>query len=77
MRTIGAGTIVGRKDSVFLVIERGRTFYGEAAYGLADIYSGEYLSLDVSDVSLYEILKLAKFEILAPSIALYFNPGAY
>jgi hypothetical protein len=77
MRTVGAGTIVGRNGSVFLVVERGHTFMGSPAYGLADLHSGEYLSLDVSDVNLYEILKLAKFEVLAPSAFLYFNPGAY
>ncbi len=77
MRTVSAGTIVGRRNQVFLVVERGLTFYGKPAYGLADLHSGEYLSLDVSDVSLYEILKLANFEVLAPSAFLYFNPGAY
>lgn len=77
MKTVGAGTVVGRGMSIFMVVERGRSFLGTPAYALADLNTGEYLSLDVTEEALFDILKVAKFEVLAPSVHVYFKSGVY
>lgn len=77
METIQAGCVVGRNNSIFMVVDLGVDRFKVTMYGLADLRTGQFLNLAISHESLYDILKKAKLEVLAPSVPNYFNPGAY